>query len=98
DKVVGALLSNLFEMANIERHVAWYYTPMAVASTGHLPAAVVAYDCMDELSGFLGAPPTLLARESQLLDMADVVFTGGHSLYEAKKDRHHNVHAFPSSI
>ena len=29
---------------------------------------------------------------------ADIVFTGGSSLYEAKKDRHANVHCFPSSV
>jgi UDP-galactopyranose mutase len=29
---------------------------------------------------------------------ADIVFTGGSSLYEAKKDRHDNVHCFPSSV
>ena len=27
-----------------------------------------------------------------------MVFTGGRSLYEAKKSRHGNIHAFPSSI
>ena len=27
-----------------------------------------------------------------------MVFTGGPSLYEAKRDRHANVHCFPSSV
>ncbi|WP_375393414.1 UDP-galactopyranose mutase [uncultured Sphingomonas sp.] len=53
---------------------------------------------MDELSAFKNAPPELLARERALLEQADIVFTGGTSLYEAKRDRHSNVHAFPSSI
>ena len=61
------------------------------------PQAVV-YDCMDELSAFLNAPPQLLEREAHLLKLADVVFTGGPSLYRAKKDRHPNVHCFPSSV
>jgi glycosyltransferase involved in cell wall biosynthesis len=60
--------------------------------------AAVVYDCMDELSTFLGAPPELLHLESELLSRADLVFTGGQSLYEAKKDRHPSVHAFPSSV
>ncbi len=50
---------------------------------------------MDELSAFLNAPPELLEREAHLLKFADVVFTGGPSLYRAKKDRHPNVHCFP---
>jgi glycosyltransferase involved in cell wall biosynthesis len=78
--------------------VAWYYTPMALRFTDHLSFPVVVYDCMDELSHFRGAPPELTQLESDLLDRADVVFTGGYSLYESKRQRHSNVHAFPSSV
>jgi UDP-galactopyranose mutase len=53
---------------------------------------------MDELSKFKFAPPMLLALEQELIDLADLVFTGGSSLYEAKKDRHPSVHCFPSSV
>ena len=53
---------------------------------------------MDELSAFLGAPPELLQREEQLLEKADIVFTGGPSLFRAKQNRHHDVHCFPSSV
>jgi UDP-galactopyranose mutase len=71
---------------------------MSLPFSDHLDAAAVVYDCMDELSAFSGAPPVLLERERALLARADVVFTGGHSLYEAKRGRHPNVHAFPSSV
>jgi glycosyltransferase involved in cell wall biosynthesis len=53
---------------------------------------------MDELSLFRGAPLELIAQENALFAAADVVFTGGRSLYNAKKDRHPNVHCFPSSV
>src|ERR1700712_4158419 len=53
---------------------------------------------MDELSAFRFAPENLLALERELLDIADLVFTGGQSLYEAKRDRHPSVHCFPSSV
>src|SRR3954465_10036110 len=53
---------------------------------------------MDELTAFAGAPPGLAETESALLARADLVLTGGHSLYMAKKDRHRNVHEFPSSV
>jgi len=33
-----------------------------------------------------------------LLKIADLVFTGGPSLYEAKRTRHDNAHCFPSSV
>lgn len=37
-------------------------------------------------------------REAQLLCYADLVFTGGYSLYETKCQQHPCVHAFPSSV
>jgi UDP-galactopyranose mutase len=80
------------------RLVTWYYTPMALNFSDHLQPDLTVYDCMDELSAFRGAPPQLLVLESALLDRADLVFTGGRSLYEAKRDRHAQVHCFPSSI
>ncbi len=76
----------------------WYYTPMMLPFSRHLERACTVYDCMDELANFRFAPSQLLALESELLEQADVVFTGGMSLYEAKRDRHPNVHAFPSSV
>ncbi|MFL6573866.1 MAG: hypothetical protein ACJ8G4_19055, partial [Burkholderiales bacterium] len=78
--------------------VFWYYTPMALAFSSHLDSDLTIYDNMDELSAFRGASPELLALEKELFARADLVFTGGMSLYEAKRGRHRNVHAFPSSI
>jgi len=78
--------------------VFWYYTPMALAFSSHLDSDLTIYDNMDELSAFRGASPELLALEKELFARADLVFTGGMSLYEAKRGRHRSVHAFPSSI
>jgi glycosyltransferase involved in cell wall biosynthesis len=78
--------------------VFWYYTPMAMAFSSHLSADAVIYDNMDELSAFRGASPEIIANEEDLFARADLVFTGGMSLYEAKKHRHPSVHGFPSSI
>jgi UDP-galactopyranose mutase len=78
--------------------IAWYYTPMMLPFSAHLEADVTAFDAMDELSKFRFAPVKLLELEQALIDKADIVFTGGSSLYEAKKDRHANVHCFPSSV
>jgi UDP-galactopyranose mutase len=78
--------------------IAWYYTPMMLAFSRHITPDVTIYDCMDELSKFKFAPEHLLDFEQELIDRSDLVFTGGSSLYEAKKDRHDNVHLFPSSV
>jgi UDP-galactopyranose mutase len=78
--------------------IRWYYTPMMLPFSRHIDAAGTVYDCMDELANFRFAPPQLLDLERELIASADVVFTGGYSLYEAKKNRHPNVHPFPSSV
>src|SRR5262249_8592261 len=92
------LVQQLVEEENLEDYLVWFYTPMALPVSEVLQPAAVVYDCMDELSAFLGAPPELLEREEQLLQKADVVFTGGPSLFRAKQNRHPNVHCFPSSV
>jgi glycosyltransferase involved in cell wall biosynthesis len=82
------------------RPVLWYYTPMPIAYTDEVRPRAVVYDCMDELSLFKGAPAVLTEREKLLLADADVVFTGGYSLYEHKRSQsqHRNIHPFPSSV
>jgi UDP-galactopyranose mutase len=78
--------------------VTWYYTPMMLDFSGHIETDAIVYDCMDELSKFRFAPEKLLDLEKELIGKADLVFTGGSSLYEAKKGRHDSVHCFPSSV
>jgi len=82
----------------VKDHLAWYYTPMALPFSSHLQPRLVVYDCMDELSAFKNAPQELIKLERELFNKADVIFTGGHSLYMHKKAHHHNIHPFPSSI
>ena len=92
------LLDEYLAKENMNDFVAWYYTPMALRFSDHLTPEVTVYDCMDELSAFQGAPLEMLAQERRLFERADVVFAGGASLYELKKQRHYNAHLFPSSI
>lgn len=95
---LSALLGNYLAENAIERYGVWLYTPMALPLLGGLSPQVIVYDCMDELSLFRFAPPQLLRRERDLLRIASVVFTGGPSLYDAKRDHAHNVHSLPSSV
>jgi len=91
-------IDQLISRERIDCYVLWYYTPMALPFTDHLQPQAVVFDCMDELSAFANAPAELKEYEAELLRRATVVFTGGQSLYESKKDKHANVHAFPSSV
>ena len=96
--VLGPMVRELVAAHAGDGYDLWFYTPMALPLAAGLSPRVVVYDSMDELSAFKGAPPGLLDREAGLLRRADVVFTGGPSLYRAKKDRHPNCHCFSSSV
>ena len=95
---VSKIIKDIFEQRQIYNYIFWYYTPMALAFTKFFKPKVTVYDCMDELSAFKFAPQELKTFEQELLDKAEIVFTGGNSLYEAKKHQHHNIFSFPSSI
>ncbi|HEX8891377.1 MAG TPA: glycosyltransferase family 1 protein [Pyrinomonadaceae bacterium] len=92
------MINRLFEEQKITDHILWCYTPMALGWARHLKPAALVYDCMDELSAFKGAPASLKERETELFKRADLVFTGGQSLFEAKRHLHKNIYPFPSSI
>jgi protoporphyrinogen oxidase/glycosyltransferase involved in cell wall biosynthesis len=94
--VLQGLLNKL--VPDGEDPIVWFYTPMALPLLSQLHPSLVVYDCMDELSAFKNPPKQLLQRETALLNIADLVFTGGPSLYEAKRSRHNNAHCLPSSV
>lgn len=92
------LVAELCHSHAIRRPVGWFYTPMALPVAARVDLRACVYDCMDELSAFKGAPKELLVREAELMAVADVVFTGGHALFEAKRQLHPYIHPFPSSV
>jgi UDP-galactopyranose mutase len=92
------LLDDLYVTLPISRLTCWYYTPMALLFSRHIVPDICVYDNMDELSAFRGASTQMLELEQELFSRADLVFTGGRALFEAKSDRHSNIHCFPSSI
>src|SRR6266542_802705 len=81
--VLKPMVDALVSEEKLQDYILWFYTPMALPLAEGLQPLAMVYDCMDELSKFLHAPPQLLQREEQLLKMSDVVFTGGPSLYRA---------------
>jgi UDP-galactopyranose mutase len=98
EPTLRALLDQMLATEGIRRPLLYYFTPLALKYSDQIGASLVVYDCMDELSAFAGAPPETIDLELALLARADLVFTGGVSLFEAKRHLHPNVHAFPSSV
>lgn len=96
--VLRDMIRRMFSLQGIREYLFWYYTPMALSFTKDFSPVATIYDCMDELTAFKGANSRLADFEQELFRKTDLVFTGGQSLYEAKRDQHRSVHAFPSSI
>jgi UDP-galactopyranose mutase len=82
----------------IRYFICWYYTPMALRISQQLQPSMTVYDCMDELAAFKMPPAGLKEAEAELFKLANLVFTGGESLYDAKCLQHPRVYAFPSGI
>ena len=95
----GKAIDSMNDDGTFDKPLLWYYSPMDASwSLGHFANRGIVYDSMDELSQFTGAPRTLVANESRLMEAADVVFAGGHELWLKKKQRHHNAHFFGCGV
>lgn len=92
------LLARFFIERDITQYIFWYYTPLALTVSDHFNPALIIYDCMVDLATFRFSPQSVREREMELLRKADLVFTGGQSLYEARKNRHPEVHVIPGSV
>ena len=92
------VLKRFFAATGLMNYAFWYYTPMALNKSRQFRPALTVYDCMDELAQFKFAPPELRQREQELFQKANLVFTGGQRIYEAKREQHADAHSFPSSI
>ncbi|MBX9652853.1 FAD-dependent oxidoreductase [bacterium] len=96
--ILKKMLTEMPNLKALQNPYVWVYTPMAVELVRSLSPSMIIYDSMDALDAFNGAHPELLENENELLLDADIVFTGGRSLYHRMHQRHSNVHCFPSSV
>lgn len=85
-------------ISNMDIATGWFYSAAFVPLLSYFNFGTTIYDCMDELSLFKDAPKKLIEQEKYLVANADIVFTGGKSLYDSKVQLHDNVYCFPSSV
>ncbi len=98
-QIKEALRTHPLLAGRFESPVHWFYSPMpAPGYMGQFGAAGVVYDCMDELANFRFAPPDIADRERFVMSNADVVFTGGYQLFDAKSKHHDNVHVYGCGV
>jgi UDP-galactopyranose mutase len=97
DKIAQQVQDALLAL-NFQHRALWFYTPTPEFLVEVVKPDMLAYDVMDELANFKYAPPQLKEREHRLLSRSAVVFTGGASLYDAKKHHNPNTHLFASGV
>jgi glycosyltransferase involved in cell wall biosynthesis len=98
DAVDSRALSTVRALAGDRRALVWLYTPMMLALADAFPAAPLVFDKMDELAKFAHADPRIAPRESGVLARADVVFSGGRSLFRSVEGRTRNARCYPSGV
>jgi len=92
------LMKRLGSTRTIHEPIVWLSTPLAVTLLDELDPAMVVYDCIDAIDAPRQQTPLWNECETKLLSRADMVFTSGFSLYRTMRERHPNVHCFPSSL
>jgi UDP-galactopyranose mutase len=92
------LMDQFLKREKIHSYIAWFYTPMALDFAPELSAELTIYDCTEECSPVQGASTEPGEDEWRLLSLADLVFTGGASLFEARCNRRLHVYPFPSGV
>ena len=91
-------LATVRRLVGARRPLVWLYTPMMLALADAFPGAPLVFDKMDELAKFAHADPRIAPRERELLARADLVFTGGRSLYRTVEERTARARCYPSGV
>jgi glycosyltransferase involved in cell wall biosynthesis len=93
-----ALLSEFLADRGVVEPLVWLCSPMALPLVDDLDPTAVIYDAMDEYAASRAAPARVRARDTALMELADIVLAGGPSLHEVRRARHPNVHCLPSGV
>ncbi len=76
----------------------WLYTPMMLELACAFGDAPLVFDCMDDLASFAFAPPEMRARERTLLAQAGLIFAGGRSLFEKRREAGQRLKLYASGV
>lgn len=78
--------------------VLWLQYPGFVDLVDQLPHDLLVYDAMDPFRAFAKSDPKVLRQEEELLQRANIVFTGGRSLQRLLEPLRPNAICHPSGI
>jgi len=81
--------------------ILWIYHPRYIDAIGKFKEELIIYDCMDDFTSLLSDYEDRernIKDERALLKKADMVFAGGYSIAELKRDSREHIHVFPSAV
>ena len=94
--IVGGLLAQFMRERGIVEPLVWLDTPAPLPLAEALEPRGIVYDCHDDIAA--AGDDILRHREARLMQLADVVVTGGPSLYQSHRGRHANVHCIANAV
>ncbi len=97
-RIDAATIASAQAWLGARKPAVWLYTPMMLELADAFPGAPLVFDCMDDLASFDFAPPGMRERERDLLARAGLIFAGGRSLYEKRRDAGTRVKLYPSGV
>jgi len=78
--------------------VLWFFFPKIEYIIGHLNESMIVYDIQDEYAAFPWAPKDIKEKEEKLITVADLIFTGTHSLYKKKAKYGKSCYFMPCGV
>lgn len=98
DRMTAWAARRLAKKHKLEDIYLWLYYPTYVKHLDLFDFEFLVYDCMDLFRGFRASVGDVQDIENELLEKADVVFTGGRSLQKSKEGVNLHTYCFPSGV
>lgn len=84
--------------SDTKRPLLWVYAPSGMRAARDLDPSLLVYDCVADHAARSGARAEEARDEADVLARADLVFTAGTALFEAKRARNVSTYPLPSSV
>jgi len=84
-----------------DKLILWIYHPRYVDLIGKFKEELVVYDCMDDFTSLLSHYEDReenARNERELLKKANIVFAGGYSIADLKRNSREDIRVFPSAV
>ncbi len=96
-----SLVKRKIKKLRIRNPILWLYHPRYIWTIGNFKEELIIYDCMDDFTSLISPYENRernIRDERGLLKRADIVFAGGHSIADLKRNSRDDILVFPSAV